>query len=479
VMMANSAANFGTLNAESTCFSLTHHGESPCEGKDHPCTIREIRRTGSPVRQEHVHYDHEGNARTYEIHGYPIFNGDGKVVQVIEYTQDITDKKILEHQLRQSQKMESVGRLAGGIAHDFNNLLTVVLGYSELALELAETDFPAGHPIRKHLSIIAEAGSKAATLVRQLLAFSKKQVLEMKTVNMNEIIENLAKILRLVIGEDLILEFNLGTSVRNVKADAGQIEQVLMNLVVNARDAMPCGGKLVIETENAELDEEYAKTHAGVVPGPFVMLAVTDSGVGMSREVQEQIFEPFFTTKGSRGTGLGLSTVYGIVKQHHGSIYVYSEEKIGTTFKVYLPATADIMEASEEKGKKMRELRGTETVLVVDDEPSIRRLVRDTLEPLGYHLVEASCGEEALQRIVMMKNGIDLMLTDVIMPDMNGRELADRVREQRQSIKILFMSGYTEETIAQHGVGEAKRFLQKPLTPKKLVASVRDILDGR
>lgn len=480
VAMANSASNFGTLNAKSTCYALTHHAEGPCEGIDHPCTIREIRRTGKPVIQEHVHYDQEGNARTYEIHGYPIFDREGRVMQVIEYTQDITDKKRLEYQLRQSQKMESVGRLAGGIAHDFNNLLTVILGYSELALDMPMTDFPADHPVRKQMSTISEAGRKAATLVRQLLAFSKKQVLEMKTVDVNEIIENIAKILRLVIGEDVMLELNLSPSVTNVRADVGQMEQVLMNLAVNARDAMPCGGKLVIETDNVELDEEYAKTHAGTTPGPYVMIAVTDTGMGMGREVQEKIFEPFFTTKGTRGTGLGLSTVYGIVRQHNGSIYVYSEERIGTTFKVYLPATAGTVEADVEKQRKMRDLRGTETILVVDDEASIRRLILDTLEPLGYRLIEASCGEEALQKSAMTKNGIDLLLTDVIMPDINGRELADRLRQERESIKILFMSGYTEEMIALHGVTETgRRFLQKPLTPKKLVANIRDILDGR
>jgi two-component system cell cycle sensor histidine kinase/response regulator CckA len=474
VVMANSASNFGALTGKSTCHLLTHHTDAPCEGSEHPCTIREIRRTGKPVIQEHIHYDGDGNARTYEIHGYPIFDTAGRVVQVIEYTQDITDRKILESQFRQSQKMESAGRLAGGVAHDFNNLLTAIIGYSELALAA----LPEDHPMRRYISTIAEAGNKAVTLVRQLLAFSRKQVLEMKTVNINEIIENLAKILRLAVGEDLILQLNLSPSVKNVKADAGQIEQLTMNLAVNARDAMPSGGRLTIETGNVELDEEYARTHVEVIPGPYVMLAVTDTGVGMSREVQEKIFEPFFSTKGSRGTGLGLATVYGIVKQHNGSIYVYSEEKIGTTFKVYLPVTAEAIQAPDEKGEKTPDLRGTETVLVVDDEPSIRKLVIDTLEPLGYRLIEASCGEEALQRNAMIKDGTDLLLTDVVMPDMNGRELADRIKEQSPAVKVLFMSGYTEETIEPHGVPEMKKiFMQKPLTPKKLLAKIRDILD--
>ncbi|SPP99731.1 Multi-sensor hybrid histidine kinase [Candidatus Sulfobium mesophilum] len=473
VAMANSAANFAELNGKSTCHALTHHSDSPCSGNEHPCTMMEIRRTGKPVSQEHIHYDNFGRARTYEIRGYPIFDKAGHVVQIIEYTQDITDKKMLESQFRQSQKMESVGRLAGGVAHDFNNLLTAILGYSELALAA----LPEGHPLRRYIGTIAEAGNKAEALVRQLLAFSRKQILEIKTININDVIEDIKNIMQLVIGEDLILELNLSPSVKNVRADAGQIEQLLMNLAVNAKDAMPCGGRLTVETENVELGEEYARSHTGVTPGSYVMLAVTDTGTGMSREVQEKIFEPFFTTKGSRGTGLGLATVYGIVKQHNGSIYVYSEENVGTTFKVYLPSTGDVTEAREKEGKIL-DLRGAETVLVVDDEPSIRKIVIDTLEPLGYRVIEASFGEEALQRSSMTGDKIDMLLTDVIMPDINGPELAERIKETRPAIKVLFMSGYTAETIEHHGVAEMrKRFLQKPLTPKKLMEKIREVLD--
>lgn len=474
VAMANSASNFGHLTDKSTCYALTHNSDSPCSGDDHPCTIREIMKKRRPVALEHSHYDHEGKKRIYQIHGYPVFNSEGDVTQVIEYAQDITEKLVLESQFLQAQKMESVGRLAGGVAHDFNNLLSAILGYSELAM----AELPDDHPVRRHVSIIADAGNKAATLVRQLLAFSRKQVLEMKTVNLNEVVENIAKILRVVIGEDLVLEMSLSPRLGSVRADAGQLEQVLMNLAVNARDAMPCGGRITVETEDVELDEEYARTHEGVKPGPHVMLAITDTGTGMSRAVQEKIFEPFYTTKGIRGTGLGLSTVYGIVKQHGGNIYVYSEEGIGTTFKVYLPAVAGAGTIAAEAAGRARDLRGKETVLVVDDEASIRKLVMDTLAPLGYKLMEASCGEEALQRSAMMKTGIDLLLTDVIMPDMNGRELAERIKEKRPSIKILFMSGYTDETIAYYGIPITKKiFLQKPLTPKKLAASVREILD--
>jgi len=474
VMLANAAANFGTLTKESTCYALTHHADSPCRGDEHPCTIREIRKTGKPVILEHTHYVNEGRANTYEIHGYPIRNKKGEVVQVIEYALDITDKRLLETQLLQSQKMESVGRLAGGIAHDFNNLLSAILGYSELAL----AELPEDHPVRREVSIIADAGERAATLVRQLLAFSRKQVMEMKTVSINEIVENIAKILGVVIGEDIVLALNLRPGVRSVKADAGQIEQVLMNLAVNARDAMPCGGRLALETDDVVLEEEYTRNFEGLLPGPYVMLAVTDTGAGMSREVQEKIFEPFFSTKGSKGTGLGLSTVYGIVKQHKGNINVYSEPGRGTTFKVYLPVSGEADKIYVETGIKVRDLGGKETVLVVDDEPSIRRLVTDTLGPLGYRIVEASCGEEALQRIAMMGNEIDLMLSDIIMPDMNGIELAARVKEQMPSIRIVLMSGYTDDTIAQFGISERTRFLQKPLTPRKVAVSVREALTG-
>lgn len=476
VVLANTAARFGTLTDKSFCYALTHNADSPCSGTDHPCTIMEIRRTGKPVQLEHVHYTHDGKALTYQIYGYPVFDKQGKVARVIEYALDVTENRILEGQLRQSQKMESIGRLAGGIAHDFNNLLTAILGYSELAM----AELPEGHPVRRQVNIIAEAGNKAAALVRQLLAFSKKQVLEVKVLNINEVVENIGKILSLVIGEDIILDMNLSPGIWSVRADPGQLEQVLMNLAVNARDAMPCGGRLTVETENVELHEEYGRTHEGVKPGPYIMLAVTDTGSGIRPEVVEKIFEPFFSTKGNKGTGLGLSTVYGIVKQHNGHIYVYSEEGIGTTFKVYLPAGVENSGGTAEAPAKPLDLHGSETILVVDDEPSIRRLIVDTLEPLGYHLLEASCGEEALQRGIMFKGTIDLLLTDVIMPDMNGHELAQRLKLTRPETDILYMSGYTDETISRLGIAHIKKmFVQKPLTPKKLAGIIREILNER
>jgi len=468
VVMANSAAKFGELNGSATCYALTHRVDIPCEGEAHPCTIREIRKHGQPVILEHKHFDANGRERTFEIHGYPIFGEEGRVSQVIEYTHDITDKRLLESQFRQAQKMESIGRLAGGIAHDFNNLLSAILGFGEIAL----SNLPADHPVRRDVNIIVDAGNKAATLVRQLLALSRKQVLDVKTVNLNDIVENMQKILRLVVGEDFVLELNLNPGARTVKADSGQLEQVLMNLAVNARDAMPCGGRLTVETDNVELDEQYAKKHPEITPGPYVMLAVTDTGMGMGRDVLEKIFEPF------RGTGLGLSTVYGIVKQHNGSIYVYSEEGIGTTFKVYLPATVDAGGEAEGLPEKLPEVRGTESILIVDDEPLIRRLIVDTLEPLGYRVSEASCGGEALQRCSMINDDIALLLTDVVMPDMNGHELAEKIIRRNPGVKVVYMSGYTDDRLAGKGIKDtSRRFLQKPLTPRKLSTYLREVLD--
>ncbi len=384
------------------------------------------------------------------------------------------EKKDLQSQLLQSQKLESVGMLTGGIAHDFNNILTTILGYSELALaKLPKTD-----PLREYLKIIWESGEKAAVLTRQLLAFSRKQVLEMKVVNLNTVIENTGKMLGRVIGEDVVLELNIQSPVRDIKADPGQIEQVLMNLAVNARDAMPCGGRLTIETADEELDEEYAGIHEGVTPGSYVVLSIKDTGEGMTREVQERLFEPFFTTKGiGKGTGLGLATVYGIVKQHNGHIWVYSEPGKGSIFKVYFPVTDEAAEAVF-PAEIAAVPQGTETVLVVEDEASIRKLIVETLRPLGYNVLDASCGEEALQISDTTEGAIDLLLTDVIMPGMSGKELSAVVKEKRPGIKVLYMSGYTDESIAQRGILDPGiTFIQKPLTPGKLAKKLREVLD--
>lgn len=471
IVMANSAAGFGELSQKPTCHSLTHHSDEPCEGDAHPCTIKEIKRIGKPVTLEHIHSDSQGNACFFEVHGFPLFNKDGDIVQIIEYSIDVTEKKKLENQFRHAQKMEAIGQLSGGVAHDFNNMLSIILGYGQLALR----DIPADHPAVEKIGNVLDAGNKAAVLTRQLLAFSRRQILETRVVNLNSLVENMTKLLRRIIGENIALEMNTNRPTQNIKVDPGQIEQVLMNLIVNAKYAMQNGGRLTIETGNITLDEEYARSHEGVQPGPYVVLAVTDTGCGMSREVQERIFEPFFTTKGMKGTGLGLSTVYGIVKQHGGHIYVYSEPEVGTTFKIYLPST----EESGEEGvsnEPERIQQGDRTILVVDDEPSIRRLVMDTLQPLGYRTLEASCGEEALQINEALAGELDLLLTDVIMPGMNGRELADAICKSRPSTKVLFMSGYTDNTIAHYGILDAEiNFLQKPVTTTNLIKKINSI----
>ena len=473
IQLANSAANFGKLTDKSTCYSLTHQKDHPCNCKDHPCTIREIKEKMKPVTLLHTHYV-EGEDRIFEVHGYPIFDKEGRMKQVIEYTIDITESRLLEKQLHQSQKMESIGRLAGGVAHDFNNILTAIIGFSELA----QTKLPENHPVSRDLKIVREAGEKASVLVRKLLAFSRKQILEMSVVNLNELIDDILKLLGRLIGEDVYFEVNKDEKAGNIKADPSQVEQILMNLVINARDALPEGGRISIETSNVVLDEDYAKIHEGVIPGPYVMMAITDSGKGMSREIQEKIFEPFFTTKGSKGTGLGLATVYGIVKQHKGHIFVYSEKDIGTTFKIYFPAT-------EERPRKKQFIspgmapQGDETLLVVDDDKSILNLIIDTLQPLGYNINEATSAEEVLEFVERSDGKFDLLLTDMVMPGMNGRELARSVKEKYPKTKVIFMSGYTSDMIVkQGGLQEGEIFIQKPLSPMNLAGRIRQLLDS-
>ncbi|HEX2871789.1 MAG TPA: ATP-binding protein [Polyangiaceae bacterium] len=379
-----------------------------------------------------------------------------------------------EEQLRQAQKLEAVGRLAAGIAHDFNNLLSVVLGYAEeLLLEL-----PKDGPRHDEVNEIKLAGERAADLVRQLLIFSRQQLLAPKIVDLNALVESACRMLGRLVGEQIELAFVPGANLGPVKVDPGQLEQVVVNLVVNARDAMPNGGKLTIATSNVDLDEIYAAEHLAVVPGPYVMLSVSDTGVGMDRKTQDRLFEPFFTTKApGQGSGLGLSTVFGIVKQSHGSVWVYSEPGHGTTFKIYLPRTD---RDSVRPVQPAPTQRGTETILLVEDEAQVRAIVKRTLERGGYAVLSASNPEEALRLCETSLLQIDLLLTDVVMPQMNGRELAERIRVLRPTIKTLFMSGYTDDAILRHGVlDEGVPFLQKPVTPGNLTRKVRETLDAR
>jgi PAS domain S-box-containing protein len=391
---------------------------------------------------------------------------------------DITERKQFEAQLQQARRMEAVGRLAGGIAHDFNNLLTIIKGYTELALIRAK-----GLPeLKADVERIEDASERASGLVRQLLAFSRRQVLQPKVLDLNGIVVGLDKLLRRLMDEDIEMLTIADKPVGAIKADPGQIEQVIMNLVVNARDAMPDGGRLVVETASVELDALYARDHATVRPGRYVMLAVSDTGTGMSAETVAHIFEPFYTTKESgRGTGLGLSTVYGIVKQSGGYVWVYSEPGRGTTFKVYLPRVDETVEALPvAKAKSQdRTKMGTETILLVEDEPDLRELTRTVLASKGYTIVEARNAEEAERLAESNGKKIHLLLTDVIMPGISGRELAKRILARHSAMRVLYMSGYTYNVIAEGGTLErGVSFLQKPFTPSALVEKVREVLDG-
>lgn len=384
-----------------------------------------------------------------------------------------------QEQLRQSQKLEAIGQLAGGIAHDFNNLLTVIGGYSDLLLMASGLDESA----REKMEEVKKAAERAASLTRQLLAFSRKQVLKPEVLDLNSLVDGLGKMLRRLIGEDVEIITSLRPEVNKINADPGQIEQVIVNLAVNARDAMPHGGKITFETANVELDQVYSDMHIAVKPGSYVMLAVSDTGTGMDAETRKRIFEPFFTTKKmGRGTGLGLSTIYGIVKQSGGNIWVYSELGKGTTFKIYLPqvTTEQRVKAPASKQRQESLTEVSETILLVEDEEIVRRLTCNLLETNGYQVLVARDCEEAIGICTSYSREIDLMLTDVVMPRMNGTKVAESVKALRPEIEVLYMSGYTDDAIVHHGVLEAgTNFIEKPFTADGLISKVRETLNKR
>jgi two-component system cell cycle sensor histidine kinase/response regulator CckA len=381
--------------------------------------------------------------------------------------------KKTEQQLHHAQKLEAIGQLASGVAHDFNNLLSVILGSAEMIL----SDLKPDDPIRGDISEIYKAGTRAADLTRQLLAFSRQQVLQPRILDLNQVLTGIEKMVGRLLGADVHVRIVKGFGLGRSKADPGQIEQVITNLVVNARDAMPGGGTLTLETKNAELHEDYAREHHGVDAGPYVLLSVTDTGTGMDAATKARIFEPFFTTKErGKGTGLGLSTVFGIVEQSHGHIWVESEPGVGTSFKVYLPRTdAKVQETPSVPPPPS--VRGSETILLVEDDDAVRAVACGILQRSGYRVLEASNGGEALLICEQHSAAIHLLLTDVVLPRMNGRQLAERILSMRSGIKVLFMSGYTDDAILRHGILESDvAYLQKPLTPSKLAHSVREVL---
>jgi two-component system, cell cycle sensor histidine kinase and response regulator CckA len=399
--------------------------------------------------------------------------GEGSRTLIIR---DVTDRRRLEAQLRQAQRMEAVGRLAGGVAHDFNNLLTVISGYTEMLLD----DLPTGDRLRDPVLMMRQAGEQAAALTSQLLAFSRRQVVEPQVIELNSVVSNLTKMLRRLIGEDIELSVALAADLDRVRIDPRQVEQILMNLSVNARDAMPHGGRVTVETANATVDEHFAQFTPGLTPGRYVLLAVTDSGLGMDENTRSRIFEPFFTTKDpGSGTGLGLAMVYSIVQQAKGHIEVYSELGHGTVFKLYLPSVDGVDQPKEATDDQTASLQGTETILLVEDAEGVRALLQDVLTMYGHQVLVARDGEEGIRLAENHTGPIDLIITDIVMPRMGGRELVERVVTARPTIRALYLSGYTDEAVMRHGVLEAgAAFLQKPFTARQLMTKVRQILDA-
>ncbi|MFC1523759.1 response regulator [Thermodesulfobacteriota bacterium] len=450
-----------------TCYELFRGATIPCEG----CPALANVHDEPPWTSEIIHPELE---KTFLVSLSPIIGEEGGLIGYVHSAKDITQRKKLQSQLHQALKMEALGRLTGGIAHDFNNHLTSIVGYSELALKNISKD----SGIKEYITNINQSGSRASELTRQLMAFSRKEIMEMKAINLNQVVTDMTKMMQRMIGEEIEVIYETDSEIKSIIADQSHLEQIIMNLAINAKDAMPNGGPLFIATGEVSLDAKQAKSRGDLSPGSYVTLTVEDTGEGIPQALHAQIFEPFFTTKESgKGTGLGLSTVYGIVKQHNGFITVSSELNQGSVFTVYLPI-ADQKADEIPLGIPETLRSGNETVLVVDDDESVRQFVTDTLQPLGYRVVEASSGMKALDFSKDTRENIDILLTDIVMPGMNGMELAEIIQPARPGIKVVFMSGYTNDAIPpQTDTGKPKAFLDKPFTPSRLTNTLREVVD--
>ena len=479
ILMNRVAREFLTREMEDSgqlfCYSVSHNRSTPCSHEEgHPCPIMMIKESGKTTTVIHEHYKPDGEIRYWEIMASPLLDPDGKLTGIIESARDVTERKLLEDQLRQAQKMEAIGQLAGGIAHDFNNILTAVIGYASLLqMKMKEDD-----ALRIYVDQVLSASKRAANLTQGLLAFSRKQIINPVPLDLNEVVKRIEKLLWRFIGEDIEFRTVLTETELMVMADPGQIEQVLMNLVTNARDAMPEGGALIISTELVKLGSEYIGAHFFAVPGVYALVSVSDTGTGMDENTKERIFEPFFTTKElGRGTGLGLSIVYGIIKQHDGFINVYSEIGKGSTFKIYMPLIRSSVQEAE-PARLVPLKGGNETILLAEDEPEVRTLARAVLEEFGYTVIEAVDGVDAVNKFTENSDRIQLLILDVVMPRKNGKEAFDEIRMLRPDIRALFASGYAAEVVYRKGItADALNFIAKPVSPDDLLRRVREVLD--
>jgi PAS domain S-box-containing protein len=458
------------------CYEVSHKTDKPCYEAGEECPVRHTFETGNPYAVSHTHRDKAGNPVYIESKSYALKDASGKTTAVIETIADITEKRQLEGQLFQAQKMEAIGQLAGGVAHDFNNILSAIMGYgSLLMLKMKDND-----PLRSYVEPIMASAKGAANLTQSLLAFSRKQIINPRPVDLNEIAKKMEKLLLRVIGEDIELKTRLIDRDLIVMADSGQMEQVLMNLCTNARDAMPKGGPLCIDTNIAELDGEFRKTHGYGEPGLYAVLSVTDKGTGMNELTRSKIFEPFFTTKEiGKGTGLGLSIVYGIIKQHNGYINCCSAPESETIFRIYLPLT-QIKNVEKDYPAALSAEGGTETILLAEDEPIVRKITKAMLEESGYKVIEAADGEDAVRTFADNKDAVRLLLFDLVMPRKNGKEAYEEIKKTSPGIRALFISGYTADVIYGNSLFDQGLVLvPKPVSSTDLLTKVREVLDSR